>query len=143
MSSANQTLPVGGPSTPSERWLWIGYLAVEAVAIAGYQLLPDKSTRDISYLVLGLVGVAGIVAGVRIHRPVLSLPWYLMAAGQLLWVAGDAIYTWLEDVRQVAPFPSVADAFYLGTYPVLALGLATLIRGGDARSVTWPRSWTA
>lgn len=51
-----------------------------------------------------------------------------MAAGQLLWVIGDAVESWAEETTRVLPFPSTADGFYLAAYPVLALSLVLLIR---------------
>ena len=119
-------------SAAAARGIWLGYLGVGALAIAGGRLIPDHTLRDAADTLLGLVGVAGIVAGVRIHRPVLRRPWYLMAAGQLLWVVGDAIYNFLEGALDEAPFPSVADLFYLAAYPVLAWGVAALIRSRGA-----------
>jgi len=109
--------------------LWTGFLAIGCAGSFAYELIADQYVRDVLYLLVGVYGVAGIVLGVHVNRPALSRPWYLMAVGQFLWVTGDAIYTWFEDVLDIAPFPSIADAFYLGAYPVLVLGLCLLIRG--------------
>jgi len=105
----------------------LAFLAVGAVAIALYQLLPRGIVQDIVYVGLGLCGVAAILIGVRMHRPVRALPWYLMAAGQLTWVCGDIKGSWDGDVAQIDAFPSVADALYVAAYPVLAAGMLALI----------------
>jgi hypothetical protein len=39
------------------------------------------------------------------------------------------LYAVIDLVLHQSPFPSVADGFYLGGYPVLAMGLLVLIRG--------------
>jgi diguanylate cyclase (GGDEF)-like protein len=127
-TQAHPSVPAGVASRHSRR-LWIGYLAVGTAAIAGYQLLvAGTAVRDVVYLVLGLVCVAAIIVGVRIHGPEQRGPWYLMALGQLLWVVGDGIYSLLEDALHEAPSPSLADLFYLAAYPVLAWGIGALIR---------------
>jgi diguanylate cyclase (GGDEF)-like protein len=111
------------------RVLWRWYAAIGAAAIAGYPLIPVGLGQDAAYVALGASSVVAIVVGVRLHEPTRRAPWYLMAAGQLLWVIGDAIGSWFEDVEHIAPFPSVADGFYLAAYPILAVGLVLLIRG--------------
>jgi diguanylate cyclase len=39
------------------------------------------------------------------------------------------VYAVIDSVLHQNPFPSLADAFYVGGYPVLAAGLLVLIRG--------------
>ncbi len=123
--SERHPAPVAAPRLPH---LWLGYLSLGAAGLVGYYLLPTALTRDVGYLVLGLYGVAGILAGVRLQRVVAPLPWHLMAVGLLLWITGDTLFAWYENVRHVDPFPSWADAFYLAGYPVIAVGLHLLIR---------------
>jgi diguanylate cyclase (GGDEF)-like protein len=52
--------------------------------------------------------------------------WRLMAGAFVLWWAGDVTWFVLEAVLHRTPFPSPADAGYLGFYPVMALGLLAL-----------------
>jgi diguanylate cyclase (GGDEF)-like protein len=108
--------------------IWIGYLIGCAVALVGYYLIGDESVRDVVYIPIALVGPIAIVVGVRIHRPDQVWPWYLMAAGQVLWIVADGLFNWYETVLKISPFPSLADAFYLAGYPVIAVGLLLLIR---------------
>ena len=58
-----------------------------------------------------------------------------MAGGQALWVIGDAVSSWFQDISHMSPFPSAADGFYLAAYPVLALGLMLLIRRRAGRDI--------
>jgi diguanylate cyclase (GGDEF)-like protein len=108
-------------------------LLMGAALIALYAVLPSGLPRDAVYLAVGLGCVAAIVMGVRRHRPAVRAPWYLLAAGLAAWVLGDTIYSWNEDVRHVSPFPSSADVAYLLAYPLLAAGIALLIRRGGRR----------
>ncbi len=112
---------------------WVAYAAVGIAMVASFPLVAVGAAQDVVYVALGASSVVAIVVGVHLHRPIRSTPWYLMAAGQLLWVIGDAVDSWFNDVDHTAPFPSVADAFYLAAYPVLALGLLLLIRGRRPR----------
>ncbi|WNB85867.1 GGDEF domain-containing protein [Cellulomonas sp. ATA003] len=104
------------------------FLALGGLAVAGYVVLPTAA-RDAVYLAVGLAACVAIVVGVHVLRPVRRAPWWLMAAGQLSWIAGDVVYTWYESVLAVEPFPSPADVLYLAAYPLLAVAFALLIRG--------------
>ena len=65
--------------------------------------------------------------GIGRNRPERRLPWYLMATGQALFVAGDIMWNWYETIGE-EPFPSLADVLYLAGYPFIAFGLLLLIR---------------
>jgi signal transduction histidine kinase len=57
------------------------------------------------------------------------LAWKLFALGLLGQVAGDAIFAVYEvSLNREPPSPSIADAFYLGGYPLLALGVLLILR---------------
>lgn len=107
---------------------WRAYLLLGVLLIGAYFLLPAKSARGITFELIGASGVAAVVAGVRIHRPRRPLPWYCLAAGAALFVAGDATWDLYELVLHVDPFPSVADGFYLSGYVPLIAGLGLLVR---------------
>ncbi|GLY13447.1 hypothetical protein Kisp01_04630 [Kineosporia sp. NBRC 101677] len=109
-------------------WWWKAYLACGAAVIAGYLLVPAGIPRDLVYSAVGLSGVAAITVGIRAHRPPKASAWWAMAAGQFLWVSADAVFSWYEDVAQIEPFPSPADALYLMAYPLLAGGFVILVR---------------
>ncbi|QUW88855.1 putative signaling protein [Streptomyces sp. V17-9] len=109
-----------------------------ALATAVYMTVP--AARAPVWAVIGLAGAGAIVTGTRIHRPARRWPWWVLAAGLVAFVAGDTYYNVLEQYYQAAnPFPSPADACYLVTYPLFALGLWGLVRqqraGRDLPSV--------
>jgi signal transduction histidine kinase len=105
------------------------FLGAELLLGGLYFVLPPSLLRVVCYCALQLALVAALVVGARLHRPSRPMPWYLLAAGQLCFTTGDAISYVNEWVRHVeTPFPSVADAFYLIYYPVLAAGLLLLVR---------------
>jgi diguanylate cyclase len=109
--------------------LWLVYLLVGILATGGYFLLPSASMQNIFYNLIGFSAVAAIVVGVRVHRPVRPLPWYVLAFGLLILVVGELIWTYYENVLGIeAPFPSIADAFYLVAMPCLAAGLVLVYR---------------
>ena len=113
----------------AQRWAWRVYLVGGLVALGVYEMVPRGIANDGLYVLLGGSCIAAIALGVVIHRPHQRLPWLLMALGQLLWVFGDVVDSWYQDVSHVQVYPSLADAFYLSAYPVLAVGLLLLIRG--------------
>jgi diguanylate cyclase (GGDEF)-like protein len=113
-----------------------GFAAAGAVAlIAIHRLLPEASLeQSLLYDAIGGLAVFGILVGVVLNRPSRRAPWVLIALGQALFVIGDVLWVYYEQIGE-SPFPSMADAFYLGGYPFMAAGLALLIRrrlgGGD------------
>ncbi len=96
------------------------YLVGGTIAIAIYLLSPTTPV----YFAIGASCVAAILVGVRVNKPVKTLPWYLMAAGQAAWVAGDLFYDLPDLVRTN---PAASDLAYLSAYPLLAAGLAVLV----------------
>ncbi|MFZ1881934.1 MAG: HAMP domain-containing sensor histidine kinase [Gaiellaceae bacterium] len=105
------------------------FIAAGAVAIAIYFLLP-ANTQSVYYVVVGFISVSAIYVGTRQNLPRGSrLAWHLFALGLLCQVAGDAIFAVYEvQLDREPPSPSIADAFYLGGYPLLALGVFLVLR---------------
>ena len=104
--------------------MWLLYLAAVTLLIPFYFLL-DLENRGLLLNVIGISTVVTIVLGARSNRVQPRLPWYLLAAGQLMFVLGDVIaYTYFgEEVT----FPSIADPIYLSVYPLAVAGLLILI----------------
>src|SRR5438034_4278167 len=106
------------------------YLLAGLAAIAVYFTLPWNSfAQTLVYDAIGASAAAASVAGARLFRPSLRLPWYLFAAGLLAFSVGDVLFNlyafvWHRDV----PVPSAADVFYLAGYPFLTAGLILLVR---------------
>ncbi len=113
---------------------WRALLAVGAVAALGCVLLPVGTLRDGVYALVSWGCVAAVVVGVRRHRPRHAGAWWCVAAGVASWAAGDLVWVVVAEVLHRDPFPSVADVFYLLTYPLLAWGAWRFVRArGGAR----------
>jgi diguanylate cyclase (GGDEF)-like protein len=115
------------------RGMWV-YLVVGAVAIAASFTLPDSWWQTGAFTGVSLLGVAGIVIGVRVHRPRRTGPWWLLAVGVTFQVIGDLTFAILNDPER---FPTWSDAAYLGGWPMIAIGIALMIRarsGGRDRA---------
>ena len=117
-------------------WAW--FVVVGIAMTAGYFALGPRD-QDFAYQVPEMVAVAVIVAGIRLHRPADPMPWLMLALGLLLTTIGDWAFLILDRVFEIEPFPSVADAFYLGGMVLVALGILRLVRGripcGDRASL--------
>jgi hypothetical protein len=111
----------------STRW-WRLYPAAGTVAVAGYFLLPDNWWQTGATAAIGLFGVAGVLAGIWLHRPRHAVVWLMLAAGLLSICTGDVAYAMYERVlHDAAPFPSLADALYLAGCPLIGIGLVLLV----------------
>lgn len=107
------------------------FLGAGLLAIGSYFLLPSHGdAQSIFYVVVGFASVVAIYVGAIRNLPRGErLPWQLFAVGLLGQVAGDAIFAVYEvSLHREPPSPSIADAFYLGGYPLLALGVLLILR---------------
>ena len=116
-------------------------LAVTVTALAlfatGVGPRPDGAFWTTAYdLVLYNVVYAG-AAGVcflAARRPGPDrLAWCALAAAVTLGLVGNLVYTLVVARMDEEPFPSIADAFYLGYYLPLYVALVALIRARVAR----------
>jgi diguanylate cyclase (GGDEF)-like protein/PAS domain S-box-containing protein len=113
--------------------LWCAYLAITAFVGSAYLLGPDQINIGPVFNVIGASAALAIVFGARRHLERGRLPWYLFAAGQLLFVSGDVLaYNYETFFHRELSFPSLADPFYLAVYPCLVAGLLMLIHRLDA-----------
>ena len=121
-------LPTDAPSpTVASKFPALAYLILAAGLTCLYYLFPAYQSP--LWTTLGLSAVVATVVGVRRNRPRKPLAWYLLAAAELTFIAGDTSYNVLTQVMHYAnPFPSVADLFYLLTYVLIAAGVFLIIR---------------
>src|SRR5438105_11292764 len=107
-----------------------GYLAAGLAVTGLYFVLPwDSFERTLVYDAIGASAAVAAVAGARIYRPSLTLPWYLFGAGLLAFSVGDVLFNLYSFVwHREPPVPSIADVFYLAGYPLLTAGLIRLVR---------------
>jgi diguanylate cyclase (GGDEF)-like protein/PAS domain S-box-containing protein len=118
-------------------WAWLLYVSLGVLATGVYFLLPSLAAQNVFFNLVGVTAVAVIVMGVLLHRPSYPTTWWLLALGLFLFVLGDTIWTVYENALRVeVPFPSVADLFYIGGYPVLAVGLLLIQERGIGRNVS-------
>ena len=117
---------------------WIGFLAFGAVIIGCYFLGDGGLIPSIVYEALAALSVVAILMGIRINRPEHRSPWFLLAGGHALFVAGDVLYTFYTHVLGVeVPWPSLADPIYLIGYLLIIAGMLKMVRlrsGGQDRA---------
>ncbi|WP_457032164.1 putative bifunctional diguanylate cyclase/phosphodiesterase [Kitasatospora sp. P5_F3] len=115
------------------RWPYPAYVFLGWMALLTALYYTHSDQRIIWWTGIGLSGVAAIVFGTFRNRPVHPLPWFLLAAANLSFTAGEvAEVVQTEILNRVNPFPSIADGFYLLTYPLYAAGLLLFIRRRSA-----------
>ena len=117
------------------RRVWLTYLLFGALVCGLYVFVHPLKGSGPVINGLGLYGVVGIVAGIRIHRPQARLAWWCFAAGLALFWLGDLYtYSYPKLFGADVPFPSAGDAIYLAVYPVLMAGLLVLVRRRNQRA---------
>ena len=119
--------PASEPLVRDWRLFAAVYAALWTAAVATYLLVP--ALHPYLWSVIGLIGAAALSHGVWLHRPQSVLPWALVTAALLTFVLGDSTYNLLtEGLGQSNPFPSLADVFYLLTYPLFAAAMVLFHR---------------
>jgi diguanylate cyclase (GGDEF)-like protein len=118
---------------------WKLYAVALALAVAGYQLIPQNAWWESSWQVaIGYAGGTAIVLGVR-RLPLRDrLPWWCFALGIAGNATGIGVGVYSEQVLGWTDLPTPSDPFFLILYPACALGLGLLIRRRDTRG-----NWTA
>ncbi len=103
------------------------------LAVVLYVALPPIPA-EILYQLVAWGSVVAFFAGARRYGA-LGPAWLLIGSGFAVFALGDLVFTLNDLVWDVTSFPSGADAAYVSGYPLLAAGLATLVRrsrpGGD------------
>ncbi len=110
--------------------IWLG-VAV-AVATAYYVVPTTPESKLVLYNGLGLAALGVLLYGTRQLQREDRAPWLWFAAGLSSFLTADVIYYLLErqsiaNGTEIA-FPSIADPFYLGMYPLVIVGLTKLVR---------------
>ncbi len=103
--------------------------------------LPDSPTRlllsDVFYLILAAVVLLCLWFAARQAALVsrqLATCWWLLLISHLLDLVADVIWVYSELVLQTDPFPSIADVFYLASYPVFLAAIICLVEKEDSRT---------
>ena len=105
-------------------------LAFGSALVLTYFVFDSVVYRDVVYCLLSLAAAAAIVAGVRRSRPDQPQPWLLLATAMVGFFCGNATYLYYEVLREEAiPYPSIADAFFIGSLLLAGMSLVGIIRG--------------
>src|SRR5579859_594604 len=110
--------------------IWLALYAL-ALALTDPGSVPGKILNDGAYLVpVALATVSSFLAARRSTATQRRF-WSVLAASNLLWLIGELTWTTYVVLAGQAPFPSVADGFYLGSY--LLVPAAVLLGFGTTR----------
>jgi two-component system cell cycle response regulator len=108
---------------------WVLFIAGCCLLIIAYFGLPvPEPVQSMIYTSIAAITSVALAAGVWRHRPAAGRAWLLLAASQVAYCLGDVTYYAVLDVSGEAPYPGLADVFYLAAYPLLAGGLSVLVR---------------
>ncbi|MEU8001715.1 sensor domain-containing diguanylate cyclase [Catellatospora sp. NPDC049111] len=126
-----------GPRGPAGVRVWIGYAWLSLSLLAAYWVAAGHAlTQAVIFTGSSLAAVVAILAGIRLNRPTSPGAWYLLAAGQAVYLLGGVCW-YVVAAAQGRPtmFPSPATEIYLASYVLNGLALVQLIRarraGGD------------
>ena len=119
------------PGGRAAAFAWWALVGAGLAVYAGHFVLDLGGGDDLFdgwiYTSVVLAASLGILArGVLVRRE--RAAWILIGLGALVWSLGE-LYWWrvIENLPE-EPFPSIADAMYLGLFPFLYAGLVLLVK---------------
>jgi diguanylate cyclase (GGDEF)-like protein len=112
-------------STIGLRWLRLSAVMVAVGFVAGLRLLDGVAIEAFDGICVAIVPMIAGAACLRVapRQVGAKWAWRLLGLSCMSWGAGNAVWTWLEVVRKVFPFPSLADVGYLAAIPLAAAGM--------------------
>lgn len=96
--------------------------------MATFVVVCNTSAEPWVYLVGGFYGTTLALLGARRMPRPHRRTWLAFAVSQVLFLAGDCVWTLYDQVLHIEPYPSPADVLYLAMYPALAFGMWSLMR---------------
>ncbi|MFC5058178.1 diguanylate cyclase [Saccharothrix xinjiangensis] len=84
--------------------------------------------RVVLYCAISASAAAAVWWGVRRNRPEHRAPWVVLGLGQVVYALADTTFYVSHYVLNETHYPSIADVFYIGHYPLVIAGLVVLIR---------------
>ncbi len=107
---------------------------------AYYVLPPSDTSKLVLYNGVGLLALVMVMVGVHRCGAKPREPYLWFAGGLASFLIADVIYYALGIIygADLQPFPSVADIFYLGMYPLMIVGLNKMVTqiAGSRNSAT-------
>ncbi|HEX8627041.1 MAG TPA: cache domain-containing protein, partial [Catenuloplanes sp.] len=111
---------------------WLGCALMQLMAVGLFYPLPAQPWRPVLMVATNLLTLAALVVGTRRLRPTAAAGWYLLAAGQVLHVAGW-LRRFLEPTAATLPVPSGGQALFFASGGLSLAGLVWLARAHGAR----------
>src|SRR5512132_1061822 len=114
------------------RIAWAGLLVVFAAYVAVALGVGGPGVLDFfsSWVCIALVlGAAALLAMRGFASDDRRAPWLALSLGAAMWAVGEIIYELAySEAPELAPYPSIADAFWLGAYFAVGTGIVLVLR---------------
>jgi diguanylate cyclase (GGDEF)-like protein len=117
----------------------VGFIVCLMVGVGGPT--PTQYLDNLTETAAALAAAAVCALAASRHNGRLRLAWALLGASALSWGLGQSVWDWYQIFQNVLiPFPSLADAGYLGAVPlaiagVLAFPVASERAGAQVRQI--------
>lgn len=113
---------------------WLAYLTAGFVVVVAYfltvRLAAPADVRISLYCLVSASAAAAVLVGALRNLPAGSArtPWLFLGASQVVYATADICFYVAHNVFGDTDYPALADALYLGHYPLVVVGLILLIR---------------
>jgi hypothetical protein len=127
----------------NRQWILIlSFLGILGLCLLTYWLGVggnyNELLKNVAYVAAPTFAVFGGVYAIRVHGfgGSTSRPLIFLTLGLLMWAIGEWLWVYYDFIKEVSPYPSVADLFYLLAYPLIIAGLVEQI---FVSKVNWAR----
>jgi diguanylate cyclase (GGDEF)-like protein len=117
----------------TRRWLLVGALAVIAVGLLAMPAPLGSVPYAGYYVVSAAAALTVALLGVRVNAPSSARAWILLLLGLACRFVGDVIWFVLVSLQDSAPYRSIADFWYLASFPLMAFGLVLMVGRREPR----------
>jgi diguanylate cyclase (GGDEF)-like protein/PAS domain S-box-containing protein len=132
VSTSRDVRDVVSPATGRRRFLLAMAFALAVLAMSAawltHQIGGPAGTRTFADIVETLVALTAAFfcwRSSRAHSGRDRRGWLLLCASGISWGVGQAVWSYIELVLKIHPFPSPADIFFVASFPLSVAGLLT------------------
>ena len=103
----------------------------------------DSGTIAFSFSVLLtiIITIFALIVAKQNEIGILSKSYFALGLGFLSYAIGELLYYSMEDLFGIEPYPSIADVFFLATYPLLLIHLILNIRNFNVGYTKIQKIW--
>jgi len=132
-------------TNPISPFVIIGILSIGVGIFVSMNLVSEEDGGTIAFsfsvLLTTLVVIFALIVSKQNQIGIIAKSYFALGLGFLSYVIGEILYYSIEDLFGIEPYPSIADVFFLATYPLLLIHLILNIRNFNIGYTKLQKFW--